>query len=300
MTDQLLVQNLREKSKQEQRISLEVITLIRKVDERKLFLKLGFSSLFDFVTKDLGYEPSSAMRRIQAARLMREIPQVEEKIKTKELSLSVISQAQTFFRKVSKTTGKKVSRQEKHEVLGLLENKSSREAEVELAKINPVVVKQTEKVRSLTEDLKELKVVFDQETWEKLDELKSRLSHQNADLSYQGLIKLLVEKTHKSVVGKASSTHEQPAKKPCRAPAAVSVVEKQPRNSKRAPIPTKVKRHIWHRDQGQCQYKDSNSNQICGSKYYLEIDHLHRVRHGGGNDPENLRLLCRAHNQWRG
>ena len=32
----------------------------------------------------------------------------------------------------------------------------------------------------------------------------------------------------------------------------------------------------------------------------FEIDHIKRVRNGGDNDPNNLRLLCHSHNHFRG
>ena len=63
----------------------------------------------------------------------------------------------------------------------------------------------------------------------------------------------------------------------------------------RKPIGTKVKREIFQRDQF-CQWKDSKTNQICGSKFRLEIDHKKSVWAGGENDIENLQLLCRPHN----
>ena len=35
----------------------------------------------------------------------------------------------------------------------------------------------------------------------------------------------------------------------------------------------------------------------CTAKHYLEIDHVLPFAWGGGHDEDNLRLLCRAHNQ---
>jgi hypothetical protein len=69
---------------------------------------------------------------------------------------------------------------------------------------------------------------------------------------------------------------------------------------KRTPIPMKIKRYVWHRDQGKCQYKVHETGKTCGSPYQLEVDHIKRVRHGGDNDPRNLQLLCHSHNLLRG
>jgi hypothetical protein len=70
-------------------------------------------------------------------------------------------------------------------------------------------------------------------------------------------------------------------------------------HGKRKPIAVSIKRYIWKRDQGCCQFKNPATGHPCGSKFFIEIDHIKRVRHGGDNDPTNLRLLCKAHNLWR-
>jgi 5-methylcytosine-specific restriction endonuclease McrA len=65
-------------------------------------------------------------------------------------------------------------------------------------------------------------------------------------------------------------------------------------------IPISLKRIVWTRDQGQCQHYNSLTGKKCGSPYLLEIGHIKRVRHGGDNEPGNLRLLCHSHNHFRG
>jgi hypothetical protein len=65
---------------------------------RKLFLEMGYPSLFEFCLKELSYSEGSAQRRISAMRLLKSLPEIEPKIISGELSLSVVSQAQTFFR----------------------------------------------------------------------------------------------------------------------------------------------------------------------------------------------------------
>lgn len=65
-------------------------------------------------------------------------------------------------------------------------------------------------------------------------------------------------------------------------------------------LPAAIKRFVWQRDHGKCQHLNSATGKKCGSPYLLEIDHIKRVRHGGGDDPKNLRLLCHSHNLLRG
>src|SRR6187402_3396025 len=100
MTNQQLITELKLKVSAEKSLTLEVIKLLSELDRRKCYLELGFSSLFDFAVRELGYEEGAANRRISAARLMREIPEVEEKVESGELNLSNLTQANQFFRRV--------------------------------------------------------------------------------------------------------------------------------------------------------------------------------------------------------
>jgi 5-methylcytosine-specific restriction endonuclease McrA len=57
-----------------------------------------------------------------------------------------------------------------------------------------------------------------------------------------------------------------------------------------------VRRAVWRRDQYQCAFR-SDEGRRCEARSGLEIDHIQPVARGGGSTVDNLRLLCRAHNQ---
>ena len=61
-------------------------------------------------------------------------------------------------------------------------------------------------------------------------------------------------------------------------------------------IPEAVKKEVWERDEGRCQW--------CGTEHTLEnpieYDHIHPWSLGGENTVENLELLCRKHNLEKG
>ncbi|MBI3017204.1 MAG: hypothetical protein HYY62_04315, partial [Deltaproteobacteria bacterium] len=63
-------------------------------------------------------------------------------------------------------------------------------------------------------------------------------------------------------------------------------------------IPQAIQREVYKRDEGQCSYRSSEGKQ-CGERNFLELDHVWPFALGGDSMPENLRLLCRTHNQWR-
>jgi hypothetical protein len=68
-----------------------------------------------------------------------------------------------------------------------------------------------------------------------------------------------------------------------------------PPPSKEDRVPAHVRRAVWKRDGGRCQWPIA-SGGICGSTLRLELDHVVPRARGGPSTIENLRLLCRAHN----
>ena len=57
-------------------------------------------------------------------------------------------------------------------------------------------------------------------------------------------------------------------------------------------IPPSVKKYIFERDNHQCQY--------CGAVDNLAIDHIFPFSRGGGNEHENLQILCQPCNSRKG
>ena len=61
-------------------------------------------------------------------------------------------------------------------------------------------------------------------------------------------------------------------------------------------IPVPVRQLVKERDGHQCSYV-SPEGKRCSEKCRLEFDHVVPIAVGGESSAENLRLLCRAHNQ---
>ncbi|MGB8930440.1 MAG: HNH endonuclease, partial [Anaeromyxobacteraceae bacterium] len=60
-------------------------------------------------------------------------------------------------------------------------------------------------------------------------------------------------------------------------------------------IPAAVRREVWIRDQGRCQFR-LESGEVCGSTHRLQFDHVHPFALGGESTVSNTRLACAAHN----
>lgn len=263
---------------QERETKAQILHYLKEIDSRKLYLERGYPSLFAFCMEFLGYTESEAQRRISACRLLNELPEIEAKIESGELSLTAISQAQSFFRSQNLDTAGKM------EVLNLLENKSTRACERELIKLNPAAIPvRTEKQRPLTQSHTELKVILETKTIEKLERLKSLFSH-DPDLDLPKLIDKMADLmlSKKDLSLKKERSQKGPVAR---------VVNRY--------IPAKTKREVWRRDEQECQFQDPITKHKCKSKFRLQFEHIHPFAKGGTHDSANLQLLCAGHNKLR-
>lgn len=60
-----------------------------------------------------------------------------------------------------------------------------------------------------------------------------------------------------------------------------------------------TRRAVFLYSGGQCCYVDYTTGRRCEERRHLEVDHIHPYAQGGGHSPENLQILCRAHNMMR-
>lgn len=297
MGDQALIEKTRRLVKEEREITTRVLHHLREVERRRLFSDLGYPSLFAYVMGDLHYSEASAHRRIAAMRLLKELPEIEQKIESGELSLSVISQAQTFFRQEAKLE-KPLDLEEKKNLLAALEGKSSRETERELlSRSSDPVSLRPERVRLVGETHSELKFLVTQETMEQLERIRGLLGHTHSQLSMSELIAAMAKITLEKL---DPAREAKRAKKPVAAEVKLGEVLASAQSEQvvfpppevretRKYIRAALRREVWKQAQGKCQN--------CGSLYRLQIDHIEPVARGGTNDSKNLRLLCFHCNQ---
>ena len=109
--DQLLSQT-KTLVQKERQINILVLQHLQEIQSRKLYLKRGFSSLFEYTVKELGYSESSAYRRIKAMKLCKELPETKLKMAKGELNLCTASKLQTIFEKQEKLIKNKALKQQ--------------------------------------------------------------------------------------------------------------------------------------------------------------------------------------------
>ena len=195
LKDQELLKATKDLVQRERDLLTQVLHHLREVERRKLYSDLGLSSLFEYCVQELKYSEGQAGRRIQALRLLQELPEVEEKIQTGRLSLTNISQAQSFFYQLKKRDPQKaLSGERKREVLQKLEDKSSREGQkVLLMEEGGECMLPTEKQRILSPEHVELRVVLDAHLQRRLEELRSLLGAKALGMSWAELLAVMAE-----------------------------------------------------------------------------------------------------------
>ncbi len=312
LSDLELLNLIKEKSRQERNLTLEVINLIREVEKRRLYLKLNFGSLFEYVTKELGFEESAANRRISASRLIREFPESEEEIRDGSLTLSNIVQAQVFIRREEKLKSKSLPREEKKKVMDLVKNKSARNAKITLLQVFPEQVVLNEFMRQVTAEYVEVKVILNEKVISKLNKLRGLLSHKHPNMSYSELIEELTNMAIKKLdleekgsrrnatltakeLDPTIKESESNVNKIKNTTPPLSAVE-QPNKQNSRYIPSEVKRAVWKRDKSQCVFKESQNHEQCGSRFQLEYHHEIPFAKGGRPLAENIKLYCKRHN----
>ena len=188
LDDRQLHSQLKSLVSNERELLTSILRHLREVERRRLHSDFGCSSLFEYATTQLGYSEAEAFRRIQAMRVLRELPEFEKKVSSGQLSLTNISQAQSLFRKLEKKSeNKPLDRREKIKVLSGLEDKTSRQAQRQiqtyLDKHLPGEVMKADREKSLSHDKIEVSMVMSESTREKLDQVRSLLGPEGAAMN---------------------------------------------------------------------------------------------------------------------
>jgi len=235
-SDENLISDLKDIVKRERELQTELLHHLKEVENRKIYLQKGFSSLFAYMTEELKYSEGSAQRRIQAMRLIKELPSVEKKLESGEISLMVASQVQGYLqrenkkRKLDKTP--KLTSLEKINLVKKLEGTSSRECEKRLAQISPEISIPREKTKIITFEMTQIQFVANKSLMRKIQRLKELTFHTNPEGKYEELFSKLVElgldkldperreqrrrkrSTQSTASGKAEEKLKQPKKSP--------------------------------------------------------------------------------------
>ncbi len=97
LSDDRLLERTKELSRVEHHLEVVVIDHLREIQKRRLYLRRGFSSLFDYAVRELGYSDAAAWRRIKAMRLCADVEGVRERLQNGTMTLNAAAQLQNAF-----------------------------------------------------------------------------------------------------------------------------------------------------------------------------------------------------------
>ncbi|MCX6118034.1 MAG: hypothetical protein NT027_10865 [Proteobacteria bacterium] len=255
---------------QERKFLTKILHHLREIERRRLFSDFGCSSLFDYSVKMLGYSEGQSQRRIQAMRLMKEIPEIETKIEEGSLNLSNIAQAQSAFNEMKRQNkNQPVTNSKKRAVLSNLENISAREGQRRLLNMLPAATLPKERERDVGNDQTEIKFLVDETLKKKLEEIRSLLGAKGANLSYAELFSKMAEISLSQLKSKAfgkkrtqETSRPTPSKSiansrststlPMSALPTSAVEGKNGTSPNSRYISANIKHAIWQRDGGRC------------------------------------------------
>ena len=97
LSDRELLRETRNLVRHERHLQGAVIDHLAEIEARGLYLERGFSSLFDYAVRELGYSDAAAARRIGAMRLCADQPDAREGLRDGSLTLSAAAELQWAF-----------------------------------------------------------------------------------------------------------------------------------------------------------------------------------------------------------
>lgn len=293
MPDDVLLGKVEAFAETERFSLVDLLFHLGELNERDACERIGYSSVFRYLTKHLGYSECDAMRRVRTARAARKYPSILRMIAAGELHVVSVSllepvltseNHQALLRKAAKRTTREVERLVADLLPALPEPRDSIRARPAAA---PAEIQQAPLLgfetnppapASAPERRVEFKFVASEEfrSWYEAarDLLRHRFPEARAEDVIGEALRRLVER-------------ERPGKTFRRG--------KAPRNTRR--IAKSIEDEVWRRDGGRCAFVGPEGAR-CGETAWLELDHVVPWALGGrSDDASNIRLLCRAHNQ---
>lgn len=333
LTDNQLIARVQALCVGRRQLTAELVVNLADIEARNLHLRLACASLFDFCHRRLAMSEGTANRHMTAARLVRRFPDLRMLIEQGRIHLSGLVLLRPHLTKenfalvMAGAAGKSVAQiaeyvaaidpkpdvpakmtklptPEKSGVLpasdagrallaGMCERREAAasaqtdddakwrrsEASVEPAQGPP----KRNRMNPLSAGRYKLQMTIDSELRDMIDRARDLMSHRNPTRDLvavtRAAFEALIANLEKERLGKGA----RPRKR-------------RPRSGAKADsIPLAVRGEVFARDGEQCTYCDEHGNR-CPSRYKLELDHVIPRALGGGMEPENLRVRCRAHN----
>src|SRR5689334_17598835 len=121
LSDQALHEQTKELFRKERVLLTSIIHHLRENQRRRLYSSFKYESLQDYLIFEFGCSEDQAWRRVDAIRLLEDLPELEEKLEQGLHCLTNLNLAHALFKKEEELNSS-FSRQEKLEILTAIES----------------------------------------------------------------------------------------------------------------------------------------------------------------------------------
>jgi hypothetical protein len=306
LSDDELTDRLRLLVIDERRCCVAVVLHLAEFQRRQLAESKGFSNLFIYCTKVLGFSEEAAYKRIRVISLVKKFPG----------SLNRLEEGRITFNALV-LLGPHLTSENHRNLLDWARGKTRRDIEMKVAALSPIPTPPAhDMIRALgPRPPIPLEPVGPTLFEAPAGSVESALAAAEPAVAGPASLRfgftgseVLLQKLERAkellrpkypfgrleeIIGEALDVlleRKDPARKK-------SSARPRPSAGRRRRIPQWVKDRVFKRDGGSCAYV-SVEGRRCGERGFLEYDHVKPWALGGASDePTNIRLLCRGHNQ---
>lgn len=292
LTDDELLDRLDATREQERGTIADFINHLAEADLRDLGRKRGYQSTFDLCVKRFRMSEDEAIRRLRSARAVRLHPELLSPLEVGRINITNLSRVAAHL--TAANVGQIIER---------IADRPTREVEKLVAEFKPErdrpdVIRSTarghpgealaafpaDRVKPSAPGRLHVSFTASEEFERLLERAKDLLWHKHP---FGRLEDVLTEALREFVARRDPGLKPKPAS------------ERPPRAVETRRIPRWVRDRVWRRDGGRCAFVGPDGWR-CEATRGLEFDHLRPWALGGSSDdPANVRLLCRGHNQLR-
>ncbi len=287
LADDSLLDGLHALAERDHETTADLLAHIAEVSRRRLYAQLGYPSMKSYCVRVLHLSESSASKHIQVARKALAFPVIFEALAGGRVHLAGMNLLAPFL-----------DDENVHDLLAAATHRTKAEIELLLAERfpRPEPEEAVEElpageadsprhrsgVRPIAPGRYLVQFAIGEADLERLQYALQLMSHRNprGNLAFlnREAIEALIENLEAEKFGATDRPREGEG------------------SSTGRHIPRAVKRRVWERDGGRCSYV-SPSGRRCECRWMLEFDHVREFARGGDATADNVRLLCRTHNQ---
>ena len=179
LTDKELEQSFNRAVKAERKIMHIVVLHVLETMKRQYFLGKGFPSLRAYLIEEMKYSSTSAQRRIEAARLLDEVPFIADKLESGDLNLSQIGEIHRSIKEAEKVHDEKVSKSYKGKIVEQVLGKTTSQTQQACAQMLEIPIVETQKCRTQKNGSKRIEMTVTKAQDEKYERVRGILAQKH-------------------------------------------------------------------------------------------------------------------------